>query len=321
MTNTHQDDDTTRPNTVAAADVDLAEAARFLKLLDPTTTEFEFRTFDDDKTHEDKTLTKTFYGTLAEYAAKLKRLNDKGAGVFVVLNETDGIGRKKENIVRVRAVFADLDGAPLEPVAQGKLPPHIIVESSLGRYHPYWLVDHIPLEEFSAVQKAIIEQFDSDPTIHDLPRIMRLPGFFHCKRERFLIRVIHTLDAPAYPGERFRRYEESAHISGDKEPATEIDLILAAGALEILPPAMEWHDRNYIGLATWRATDGDIEGFEAWCRWLERSGRFNLRAAQRQWLHYFKCPPDRIGLGTLIFLANQVDPDWRDRLSEFWRVS
>jgi len=118
-------------NTAATA----ADAARFLKLLDPTVTKFEFRTFDDDKDREDDNLTRTFYGTLAQHAAELQRFNHKGAGVFVTINETDGISRKAENIVRVRAVFVDLDGAPLAPVMAAKLKPHIVNETSPGRWH------------------------------------------------------------------------------------------------------------------------------------------------------------------------------------------
>jgi hypothetical protein len=300
---------------------DLAESARFLSPLDSSAIHFEFRTFDDNHDRDDKTLLRTFYGTFVQHAAELQRLNSKGAGVFVTINATDGIGRKAENIRRIRAAFADLDGAPLAPVLKGKLPPHIIVKSSPGKFHVYWRVEGMALQDFSAVQKAIIRRFDSDPTIHDLPRVMRLPGFFHCKREPFLIRMMSTLDTPPYAAKNFERCEEPPHISGDKEPATEVDLILTAGVLEILPPAMEWANRNHIGMAAWRATDGHIEGFEAWCRWLERSGKFNPHAARRQWSRYFKCPPKRIGLGTLIFLADQVDPDWREKLSEFWRMS
>jgi hypothetical protein len=59
-------------------------------------------------------------------------LNREGAGVFVTVNETDLKGRTAKNITSVRAVFVDLDGAPLEPVripmktatcSDGKRPP------------------------------------------------------------------------------------------------------------------------------------------------------------------------------------------------------
>jgi DNA primase RepB-like protein len=183
---------------------DLAEAERHLKLIDPNATQFEFRTFDDDKKRKDKSLIHTFYGTLAQHAANLQRLNSKGAGVFFTINETDGKGRKAANIIRVRAVFADLDGAPLEPVMQGKLPPHIIIKSSPEKFHVYWCVDGMALDDFAPVQKAIITRFNSDPSIHDLPRVMRLAGFCHCKGEPFLIRIVSTHDAPAYPAVNFK---------------------------------------------------------------------------------------------------------------------
>jgi hypothetical protein len=296
----------------------IADAERFLALLDPAAERFEFRTFDDNKDRKNDNLTRTFYGTLAEHAAELQRLNNQGAGVFITINETDGIGRKTENIQRVRAVFIDLDGAPLQPVTANRYKPHIVVETSPGKFHCYWLVQDMPRQDFSAVQKALIEHFQSDDIIFDLPRVMRLPGFFHNKCEPFLIRIHSTLQTPVYPAALFRRAApEQRHIPGDNEPATEIDLILTAAALEIIPPSLKWKYRNYVGMATWLATDGHDEGFQAWCRWLQHSGQFDPHRAYKRWRHYFRSPPDSVKLGTLIFLAKQVDPDWQRKLSEF----
>src|SRR5208337_3895469 len=50
---------------------------------------------------------------LADNFAELARLSARGAGVFVTVNRTDLKGRRKENIVAVRALFVDLDGAPI----------------------------------------------------------------------------------------------------------------------------------------------------------------------------------------------------------------
>ena len=152
-------DSATRPNTTAAPSINLADAARFLKLLDPNAAAFEFRTFDDDKDRKDENLTRTFFGALAQHTVELQRLNDKGAGVFVTINETNGIGRKAKHIIRVRAVFIDLDGAPLPPVMAIRSKPHIVVETSPGKFHCYWLVEGMPLDDFNNVQKALIELF------------------------------------------------------------------------------------------------------------------------------------------------------------------
>jgi hypothetical protein len=110
-------------------------------------------------------------------------------GVFVTVNRTNGQGRKTHNIIEVRALFVDLDGPPLEPVLSASLEPHIVVESSPQRYHAYWLCDNCPLDKFGDAQKALVARFDGDD-VHDLPRVMRLPGFLHGKGKPFLTRVL-----------------------------------------------------------------------------------------------------------------------------------
>jgi hypothetical protein len=91
------------------------------------------------------------------------------------------------NIKKVRAVFADLDGAPLDPTLEYH--PSLIVESSPGRYHTYWFTEDTPLNGFTILQKNIIRIFKSDPAVHDLPRVLRVPGFYHMKGKPFLSRV------------------------------------------------------------------------------------------------------------------------------------
>lgn len=117
----------------------------------------------------------------------LIRLNHQGAGIYFTVNETDGLGRRGENIKRVRAVFADLDGSPLDAVMQYL--PSLVVESSPGKFHCYWFVEDIPLAAFTPMQENIARIFNSDPKVKDLPRVLRVPGFWHCKKEPFMVRV------------------------------------------------------------------------------------------------------------------------------------
>ncbi len=96
-------------------------------------------------------------------------------------------------------MFADLDGSPLEPILKAKPAPHMIIESSKGKYHAYWLVDDCPLDEFSMYQKAIAKKFDSDPRVCDLPRVMRLPGFYHSKDKPYLTTIkYHNHHSPYF---------------------------------------------------------------------------------------------------------------------------
>ena len=192
--------------------------ARFLKRLDPVAEVFTFQTFDDNKLrrkvrdatikaevdHIRKTvppdlqaeaikqvrykncdpLARIIEGSFDDVKDQLAELNRQGAGIFVTLNRTklDGT-RNAKSITSVRSLCADLDGAPLAPVESFPLKPHMIVETSSGRYHAYWIVEGLPLNEFSVLQKAIAERFNADPSICDLPRVVRVPGFFHNKGE------------------------------------------------------------------------------------------------------------------------------------------
>ena len=152
---------------------------------------WHFQTFDDSEAKRGA-LVRQFYGTLDQHFKALFDLNQHGAGIFVTVNETDGEGRKKSNIVRARALFVDLDGAPLEAVTEaGDFPePSAIVQTSPGRFHCYWTVLDCPLDRFSELQKRLAARFGGDPTVCDLPRVMRLPGFEHCKGERFPVKLL-----------------------------------------------------------------------------------------------------------------------------------
>jgi P4 family phage/plasmid primase-like protien len=185
------------------------EAAKFLGCLDATADFFTFQTFDDNRERDDPKLARILHGTLQEHWQHLVHLNQQGAGIFVTINVTDRNGRSKENIVGSRAVFCDLDGAPLEPVLRNGRMPHIVVQSSPGRWHPYWKVIGLELTEFEAIQLRLAKQFNSDPSVKDLPRVMRLPGFFHCKDAPFLVRVLQINDVPPYPADHFRSQSAS----------------------------------------------------------------------------------------------------------------
>jgi putative DNA primase/helicase len=121
---------------MTAAEPDLDQAWRFLELLDPDDEQFCFQTFDDSPAKR-RELAKVTHGALDAEAHRLAKWQECGAGVYVTINRTDGTGRKAGNITKIRATFADLDGSPIEPVCQCPLDPHIIVESSPGKYHAY----------------------------------------------------------------------------------------------------------------------------------------------------------------------------------------
>ncbi len=178
------------PNIPVLTKIDNIKAEHFLKFFAEGEA-LTFQTFDDTK-NNNRQLARIFHGSLEEHLPALIELNEQGAGVFFVVNATDLKGRKTENIVRVRALYVDLDGTPLEPILSAPLLPHIIIETSPKRYHVYWLIEGLELELFSLVQKVLIKQFNGDPSVHDLPRVMRLPGFYHRKGQPFMVHVINN---------------------------------------------------------------------------------------------------------------------------------
>lgn len=104
--------------------------------------------------------------------------------------------RTTANVIKVRALFVDLDGAPITPVLSCPLPPDWAVQSSPGRWHAYWKVQECPLAAFTSAQSALAVKFGGDPIVKDLPRVMRVPGFVHRKAAPFTSRLYLPTDFP-----------------------------------------------------------------------------------------------------------------------------
>ncbi|MEB6564010.1 DUF3987 domain-containing protein [Acinetobacter towneri] len=183
-------------NTLAPS---MKEAERMLDMLDAGG-EFTFQTFAD--ADKNKNLVHIYHGSLEAHFDTLARLNGQGAGVFVTVNQTDLQGRTSDNVTRVRALWVDfdtVDHARLDRLMNmDGIPPNLIIESSAGKHHAYWIIaenDEIPLNQFTELQKRLIHHFaddGADKAIHDLPRVMRLTGFYHRKGEAFMTQVVHS---------------------------------------------------------------------------------------------------------------------------------
>ena len=124
------------------------------------------------------------HATLSVARPQLRTANDSGGDVFVIINETSGKGAKDSDITRIRAVFADDDDERSAYRTDWPLEPHLIVESSPGKYHYYWLVDELPVSAFKGIQQAIAGRYGTDPAVSNPARLMRLPGFINQKRDK-----------------------------------------------------------------------------------------------------------------------------------------
>ena len=186
---------------------DFTMAEAFLAALDPSGI-FTFQTFDDQPGKKAPALARVLHGTFAQHRGDLAALSEAGAGVFVMVNEGDGIVkpnenscRKNTNIIRVRMLFVDLDGAPLSPITDASPSPDIIVESSPGKWHTYWRVVDCPLDQFGPSQTGLAKRFDGDEIVKDLARVMRLPGFPHQKGAAVMT-MLRMIDGKKYEAKK-----------------------------------------------------------------------------------------------------------------------
>jgi hypothetical protein len=168
-----------------------ADAERFIEALTGSKgSTITFQTFSEGGPSD--SLPTILHGTIGEHWDELLRLNEAGHGIFVMVNEGDGRGRRAENVVTLRALFTDDDGkGPMPKPTTDAAPPTMVVESAHGQ-HTYWtLQPGEPLSAFTMAQAAVAKHFGTDPKVKDLPRVMRVPGFFHQKdREHpFLVTV------------------------------------------------------------------------------------------------------------------------------------
>jgi len=182
---------------------DKEEAENFLKLLDPKAPYFTFQTLNDNKKTKSFSFARIFHGTLDEHWDKLADLNNNGAGIFVTVNETDGNGRTEKNIIAVRAIFQDDDDG-----FEGTYPlaPSIQVQTSPGKFQRYWLCSGLSKEQFKDRQEGLIKSYGCDKNVNDLPRVLRLPGFFHRKNpeDPYFVRLVEPSSGVVYGAKELR---------------------------------------------------------------------------------------------------------------------
>jgi hypothetical protein len=173
--------------------IDLRHAWDFISCLTGNpSTPMSWQVFDDNPQRRDPSLATVRHGSLSEVSYLLGRANDNGCGVFATVNETDLRGRRAANVTRIRALYIDTDGFVPESY---HLPPTFVVRSFSG-VHAYWvLADSMPLHDFRDAQKRLIAHYRSDPKIHNLDRVMRVPGFLHRKGTPFAVSIASSTDA------------------------------------------------------------------------------------------------------------------------------
>ncbi len=310
--------------TATAPSPDKAAAQRYLTLLDELTEEFTFQTFDDNKERKvkDGDLARIFNGTLDQHFDQLVELNQRGAGVFITVNQTDLNGRKLGNMIRPRCVFqeADRSGAPVPP-----LPPHIVVESSPGKFNRYWLIDTegdaVDWSEWSAVERRMVADFGSDPNAKDPARVLRLPGFFHVKNpaQPHLVRIVEESSAQAFTWDAITQAippltEEPPHHDELRAvPGTGIREPLKTGsAMGGIDPDCDYGIWLKIGRALHHACAGGGDGFALWDDWSAQGSNYQSGETAYKWKSFGSYQGTPVTLASLFEEAQRGNWQWSE---------
>ncbi len=123
-----------------------------------------------------------YYGTYEKNAIGLQRDNQAGKDIYFTVNQAKaGIQRTKDRYVKTRAVYIDDDGPDKHGGATEGFPiePNIVVSSSPGKFHYYWLTSTEDRDASESVLRGMAETYNGDPTCVDCLRILRAPGFIH----------------------------------------------------------------------------------------------------------------------------------------------
>jgi hypothetical protein len=72
-----------------------------------------------------------------------------------------------------------------------------------------------------------------------------------------------------------------------------------------IPNNCDWHEWNRIGMAIWAATGGSRQGGVIFDDFSAKSAKYSPCKTAARWERYSRSPPNRLGAGTLVFLARQ----------------
>lgn len=119
-------------------------------------------------------------------------------GIFHTVNLFKGNTNLEENCVKLCYWYADLDNfdMPLsEVVYAAGLYPSRVVKTKSGM-HLYWRCEDATRVNYSLLNKRLTLAFGVNRSVHDVSRILRVPGYYHWKQadSPFLCETIWEAD-------------------------------------------------------------------------------------------------------------------------------
>ncbi|EOU1761303.1 phage/plasmid primase, P4 family [Clostridium perfringens] len=256
----------------------LREARRFLECFckgegsENSCGRINIRIFSDKKGTGFKGKNLSF--NIKDFQSKSKVLmahNEANRGIFFVVNSGGNSDRK---INKINAQFFECDTLSLEEqlenISKFPLEPSIIVQTKKS-LHVYFLIKNGKVEKFRDIQKKLAKHFNGDGSCINESRVMRVPGFYHCKEEPVRVKCIKFNPNLFYTQEDLERelsYSESEFIVNDdnyirKEEKNKAESNLSRRNLERLDHTRNLNKENLKWLEPTRnLNEGKLEKVE-----------------------------------------------------------
>ncbi|EOU1700225.1 DNA primase [Clostridium perfringens] len=257
---------------------DLREARRFLECFckgegsENSCGRINIRIFSDKKGIGFKGKNLSF--NMKDFQSKSKVLmahNEANRGIFFVVNSGGNSDRK---INKINAQFFECDTLSLEEqldnISKFPLEPSIIVQTKKS-LHVYFLIKNGKVEKFRDIQKKLAKHFNGDGSCINESRVMRVPGFYHCKEEPVRVKCIKFNPNLFYTQEDLEKelsYSESEFVVNDdnyirKEETNKAGRNLSRGNLERLDYTRNLNKENLKWLEPTRnLNEGKLEKIE-----------------------------------------------------------
>jgi hypothetical protein len=249
------------------------------------------------------------------------------------------------NLADVLAVSVECDERAVEAVAtlSGIIGPPTVTVASGGywvdpssgeiteRLHAHWRLSKAA-NTSDAIYKAHLARrlaraiVGSDSTNDNPVHPIRWPGSWHRKfqpaRMARIVRINESIEIDlenalaklieAAIDVGAARYDEGASPAENSEKTADMaDVTMWMHGIPNPEPGVEsssdkhWGWWNRIGMALWGATKGSAEGLALFHEWSAKHEKYDAAFTARRWAHWHRCPPTKLGAGTLCYLFTE----------------
>ena len=241
-------------------------------------------------------------GTLTDLLPTLQQYNQAGWGVFMCINAMQDTQRKTlDDVAYIRTHVADLDNTltaqdGYNRAVSSAMPPHIAVQTSPGKFHLYWLVEPYQGNDFYKDQQRKLRQlYDGDKSVVDASRVLRVPGFYHCKGDPTLVTCWQIHSGARYTHQQIADHLQHINVVDAHTTRHPLgDPAKAAPSWELLTFALGRIDPNELDRNEWMATSAAFKQagwslvpeptlYETWLKWCSQYAADDRAVNDKLW--------------------------------------